>query len=524
MSGAARGDPAPGRWLAERAALTPDAPAVLWRDEIHSYAELERRADRLADRLTRCGVRRGDVVAALFENGPQLPPLLWALHALGAVLLPLNARWTPAEFVHALVDSGSSLLLHGEGQVAMQAASARDGVAGLALGCVTADATLTHSDELAPQRPPADPLLVDAMALLYTSGTSGRPKGAVLGAEAFLASARASETLLGTGPADRWLVCMPLFHVGGLSILIRSALAGSAALVHERFDPAAVDRALDREGVTGVSLVAPMLQRLLDVRGQRPSPASLRCVLVGGGPTPTPLLERARALGLPVAPTYGLTEAASQVATRWPIDDAPISGSRLRALPGTELRIVDAQGRVLAPGVAGEITLRGGTLMRGYLGRPDESAQALRGGWLHTGDIGVLDDEGLLGVLDRRDDLIVSGGENVYPAEIEAVLLTHSAVAEVAVVGFADERYGARPVAFWVPVDPLAADPDLRAHCRAALAGFKQPVAFERRQTLPRNAAGKLLRRELQRELQRRMPHEERPEERSESLPERRRD
>ncbi len=501
-------DPEPGRWLDERARRSPDATAIVWRDETISYIQLEHRAARLAADLAGCGVQRGDVVAALFDNGPQLPVLLWALHSLGAALLPLNLRQTQIELAQQLVDSDTRLLLHGEGEVATQAESTAAGVAGLARGRLAEDATLSLAGPVTPRSRPVDPLLVGAMALLYTSGTSGSPKGAVLGAEAFLASARGSAALLGTGPADRWLACMPLFHVGGLSILIRSVLAGSAALVHERFDPHQLDRALDRDAVTGVSLVAQMLQRLLEVRGDRRSPPGLRCVLVGGGPTPASLLERARALGLPVASTYGLTEAASQVATRWPIDDAPASGDRLRALPGTTIRIVDADGREVGRGVPGEISVKGGTLMRGYLGRPEASARALRDGWLHTGDIGVLDREGLLGVLDRRDDLIISGGENVYPAEIEAVLRRHPAVADAGVTRIDDQRYGARPVAFWVPVDPTAEEPDLRAHCRAALAAYKVPVWFERRSALPRNASGKLLRRELLRELQ----NEEQPE------------
>jgi len=491
--------PEPGRWLAERARRTPDAPAILWQDEVVSYVELDRRAAQLARDLAAAGVGQGDVVATLFDNGPEGPVLLWALHALGAVLLPLSRRSSAPELAHALTDSGAVLLVHGEGEAAGQAARAASGIDGLPLAHVDAAATLSSCGAVTSRERPVDPLLVGAMALLYTSGTTGRPKGAVLGAEAFLASARASEALLGTGPADRWLACMPLFHVGGLSILIRACLAGSLAIVHERFDPGRVDRALDRDGVTGASLVANMLQRLLDVRGDRRSPPGLRCVLLGGGPTPEPLLERARAIGLPVAPTYGLTEASSQVATRWPVDDLSPLGVRMRALPGTSLRILDDGGHPVAAGVPGEIAVRSKTVMRGYLGLPDASAKALRDGWLHTGDIGVLDEEGRLRVLDRRDDLIISGGENVYPAEIEEVLLRHPAVAEVAVIGVDDARYGARPVAFWVPVDPAGAEPDLAAHCRAALAAFKLPVAFERVSSLPRSASGKLLRRELRR-------------------------
>ncbi len=482
-------------WLGARALATPDAPALECGGRVVSYAELDRRAKRLASRLSDLGIARGDVVAALLENGLELPLLLWALRAIGAVLLPLSWRLTPEELAHPLGESAASLLVHAGGSLAPKAADAAS--VGCATAVLDAAGTITLDAGLRPARRSPDGLTEGAMALLYTSGTSGPPKGAVLGAEAFLASARASESLIGAGPDDRWLVCMPLFHVGGLSILVRSCLAGGVSIVHAGFDPEAVDRDLDRAGVTVVSLVASMLDRLLAVRGDRPAPASLRCALLGGGPTPAPLIERARELGWPVAPTYGLTEAASQVATRLPGDEALPASGGLRPLPGTTVDIVDAAGRDVPPGIAGEIVVSGGTLMRGYLRQPGATSHALRGGRLHTGDIGMLDGAGRLAVLDRRDDLIVSGGENVYPAEVEAVLLRHPSVAEAAVVGIADPRYGARPVAYWAPTDGAASEPDLAEHCRASLAGFKVPVAFHRRDALPRSASGKLLRRRL---------------------------
>jgi O-succinylbenzoic acid--CoA ligase len=244
-----------------------------------------------------------------------------------------------------------------------------------------------------------------------------------------------------------------------------------------------------------------MLQRLLDVRGERPAPAGLKRMLIGGGPAPRALLERAHALGYPLAPTYGLTEAASQVATRLPGDSAPPFDDRLRPLPGTELRVVDESGRGLAAGEVGEICVRGPTVMRGYLGQPEASAQALRQGWLHTGDVGILDGAGGLKVLDRRDDLIVSGGENIYPGELESVIASHPAVSEVAVVAEPDAEFGAHPVACWVAAAADSGEPgeepDLEAYCRRRLAAYKVPRRFVRMESLPRNAAGKILRRQL---------------------------
>src|SRR5262249_487211 len=232
-----------------------------------------------------------------------------------------------------------------------------------------------------------------------------------------------------------------------------------------------------------------------DAWGGRPAPPGLRCVLLGGAAAEPRLLERARAQRFPVAPTYGLTEAASQVATRPPGDSRAPLGARLQPLPGTELRIEAGDGAALAVGEVGEVCVRGGTLLTRYVGRPEATREALRGGWLHTGDLGRLDAEGRLEILDRRADLIVSGGENVYPAEVEAALLEHPTVAEAAVVAQPHHEGAARPPAFVVRRAPGRAAPEaLARHCRARLAAYKVPVEFRRAEALPRNAAGKVLR------------------------------
>jgi len=237
-----------------------------------------------------------------------------------------------------------------------------------------------------------------------------------------------------------------------------------------------------------------MLERVLAARGERRAPRSLRCVLLGGGPAPRELLERARSQGFPIAATYGLTEASSQVATQLPTLAESNCVAGLRPIFGTELDTVDEDGKS-ARGRPGEILVRGPTVMEGYWNRPEETARALRGGWLRTGDIGVLDSSGTLEVLERRCDLIISGGENIYPSEIEAALLEHPAVIEAAVAGRADADYGRRPIAWLVAAPGQRLDlAKVRRFCVDRLAGYKIPVAFTVVDELPRNSAGKLVR------------------------------
>jgi O-succinylbenzoic acid--CoA ligase len=482
-------------WLASRAALTPELPAVTCGDETWSFAELERRARASARALQALGVRPADLVAALVPNGLELAALVHATQFCGAAIVPLNLRLNARELAFQLGDARPRLLVHGAGEVARLAGAASAGLPELRrvatpIGDGPRVAELREELELG-----------ETCAVVYTSGTTGAPKGAELAHGAFLWSAIGSAFHLGNAPGDRWLACLPLQHVGGLAILYRSVLTGAPVTIHERFDPARVAEDLDSGGVTLVSLVANMLERVLDARGERPAPPAppaLRCVLLGGGPAPSHLLRRARSLGFPIATTYGLTEAASQVATLPLARARADGGSAGRPLFCTELRIVSPDGVTRAPGEPGEIAVRGPTLMKGYLRRPEESARALRGGWLHTGDIGVVDADGDLRVLDRRSDLIVSGGENVYPAEVEAALREHPGVADAAVAAEPDPAFGAR-VAAWVVLRPetRVSSAELAAFCRERIAGYKIPRSVHFVPTLPRTESGKLLRRAL---------------------------
>ena len=310
---------------------------------------------------------------------------------------------------------------------------------------------------------------------MLTSGSSGAPNPVNLTYGNFLWSAVGSAFNIGVDPADRWLCCLPLSHISGLGIVMRSVIYGTTAVVHDGFDTDRVAEALESDGITVVSLVATTLMRLLEAGADLSGP---RAILVGGGPVPEEPLEEAIGRGATVVQTYGLTEACSQVTTLAPADAKRKLGSAGRPLLTTHLRIKD-----------GEILVQGPTVAPG---RADAD------GWLHTGDLGRIDEEGFLYVEDRMDDLIVSGGENIVPAQVEQVLLRHPEVADAAVVGREDPEWQQAVTAIVVLADGSKATPDdLRRHCADSLAGFKVPKRVELAAALPRTPSGKLMRRAL---------------------------
>ncbi|GAC1346493.1 MAG: o-succinylbenzoate--CoA ligase [Myxococcales bacterium] len=466
------------------ARATPLAEALVHAGASLDYAALDAAVRRMSSALRKHGLAAGQRLAVLANNGPGMVALI---HAAGRDRLPLvllNARLTAAEIAAQIAVARPALV------VADSALRGR--VTGPALAL---EELVGEASRAAPWTGPAtlDPAVPHTV--LFTSGTEGTPKAAVLSAGAHLASARASNALLSFGRASRYLCTLPLFHVGGLSVVFRCALAGATLLLEERFDAQTAAAALG-SGATHASLVAATLARTLDARGTEPFPDSVRAVLIGGGPTPEALLARAARAGLPVLQTYGLTEAASQVCTERPGEaDGKTSG---RPLPCTEVRVVDADGRPVPSLADGEIEVRGPTLFTGYVADPQATGAALRGGWLRTRDLGTLDERGRLTVHARRSDLILSGGENVYPAEVEAVLLSHPDVGEAAVLGRPHPDWGQVVVAILSPRAGSTFSPAaLEAHCRARLASFKVPRAFHRIAELPRTAAGKVDRQAL---------------------------
>jgi len=429
-------------WLARAARTRPDTAAV----NGLTYAALHARA-----RATAAGLPRGARVGIALPPGEDYVVALHACLLAGALVVPIDLRLTPAE--RPAVD----LLIEGELPAAPGDPTALAS-AGSALRVDTRKATSPSGRAL-----PHD---LDAPAILvHTSGTTSKPKPIRLTYGNWLWSALGSAVALGVDPGERWLCTLPLSHVGGLSILLRSAIYGTTAIVHERFETDRVLHALnDPQGPTVVSLVPTTLTRLLDAGLS--NPPALRWALLGGAPLPPALLQRAAEAGVPVAPTYGLTEACSQVATA----GVPLFCTRIELRPD------------------GEIVVTGPTVS------PDAGPR------LHTGDLGAIDGDGLLHIVGRKADTIVTGGENVAPAEVEAVLETHPAVLEAAVLGPPDEAWGEAVVALVRPHDPATAPTtdDLRAHCAAHLARFKVPKAYKIiTEPLPRTASGKLVRREL---------------------------
>lgn len=491
-------------WLAGQARASPHRLALVAGDVRWTFEELDRHAARTARQLASLGVRDGSRVALLLRGGASYVRLAHALARLGAVMVPLNARLAPPELAWLLRDAAPALLVSDNELASRGIEASRElgllhiRIGGAASGSPDAAALRALNDvpeAEVPRRLDFD--LSAIQGIVYTSATSGRPKGALLTFGNHWWNAIGSALRLGLRDNDCWLAPLPLWHVGGLAIVWRSAIYGITMVLHDGFDPAAVNREIDGDAVTMVSMVSAMLERTLAARGGRRFPPSLRCVLLGGGPASAELLETCRHLGVPVAGTYGLTETASQVATLGPDESARKPGSAGLPLAPMRLRI-DAGGRDAAPNEIGEILVAGPTVMRGYAGRPDETARALRDGWLYTGDLGYLDPDGHLYVVDRRDDLIITGGENVYPAEVERVLRQHRAVADAGVIAVADQEWGqavAAAVVLRAGAEATAAE--IQSFCASRLARYKTPRHVWFVETLPRSTSGKLLRRAL---------------------------
>ena len=479
-----------------------------------SYADACSLANRLANALVALGLRTGDRAAVLSLNSIEYVLLYFAASKAGVALVPLNFRLTPGDWAYIVRDAGARALL-----ASAEYARALEAVRG-DLGSVEHFVLLGEGDAQGweplaslldgqPETPPERYVPPDADAYqMYTSGTTGAPKGAVLSQAAVTANMVQAATAFDFRPGERCLAVLPMFHAGIVPTVLAPVSRGCSLLVMERFEAARVVQALSEGGVNVTTLVPSMIQMCLnDVPDvDRRDYSSLRLVHYGASPIAETTLRRAiEVFRCDFLQSYGLTEATQALTYLTPDDHRLGLGERPRLLLsagrpalGTEVQVVDDDGRPLPPGQPGEVVARGPQLMRGYWQRPDDTREALRDGWLHTGDIGTLDEDGYLYVLDRKKDVIVSGGENVYPRVVEDVLLQHPAIADAAVIGVPDQRWGEAVKAIVVlrPGMEVTVE-EVLEFCRERLAGFQRPRSVDFVESLPRNPSGKVLKRVL---------------------------
>jgi O-succinylbenzoic acid--CoA ligase len=452
-------------WLATAAAGAPDSPALVMRDAVVPYRDLDRQADLVAGALNAAGIGAGHRIALWATSTVETVAAVWGIPRSGAMAVFLGTRLLVEEAKRMALAAGVQGVWGSGPDIGLPSLGDGDGNVPEGFG---------------------GPPVPSAAFVIFTSGSEGAARPVILTGANLDAAAAASQERLDNGSGDCWLCVLPLHHVGGLSILWRSAREAGTVMLEEGFDPARAAALMASGRVTLASLVPTMLSRVLAVN---PGPyAGLSFVLVGGGPVAPSLLERARAARIPAVPTYGMTETASQVATGSVLAAESHPGTVGRLLRGFELRLVGEDGVVLAPGSPGRIEVRGPAVSPGYLDGPRRAA----GDWFRTGDMGALDGDGCLTVLGRADEVIVTGGENVHPAEVESVLLSYPGVEDAVVRGEADPEWGQVVVAEVTVRGSQSIDlSELERFVRARLAGFKVPRRWGSATTIDRSEMGK---------------------------------
>jgi len=476
-------------WLTKQAQLSPDMPAL--EDEAGSswtFSELEQASKTFAQKLASFGVRPGMHVGILANNEPYVIIAVHALSYLGAAVVLYNTKLAAAELNYQMDDAETAYVL---------------------LSTEMKDLTCDHSwragrmplsfrevdeAEAAPLQLREEIDLDDVFTIMYTSGTTGHPKGVIHTYGNHFWSAAGSALNLGLHKNDKWLALLPMFHIGGLSVFFKSAIYGMPVLLMRRFDPQKVQAAIVNRGVTIASVVTVMLKRLLEELGNRLYPDHFRCMLLGGGAVPLSMLEVAKEREIPVYQSYGMTETSSQIVTLSPNDALSKLGSAGKPLFPAQLQIRN-------PGQdgVGEIAVKGPMVTRGYYKNQLANVSSFDQGWLKTGDLGRLDEEGFLYVADRRKDLIISGGENIYPAEVEGVLARMEGIEETGVCAVPNAVWGQVPAAFVVLADKQLNATEIEHFAAGNLAKYKVPKHIYIVEKLPRNASGKLMRHILSR-------------------------
>jgi long-chain acyl-CoA synthetase len=463
-----------------RADLDPNGPAVSDGTRSLTNAGLLERVRAARRHLDELGVGAGDVVALKLRNRVEFVVLLFACWRLGATVTPVNPSLTDDEVMRQLDASGARLL------VAEDGVSAQGTVVTLAVGNLYAKAPGWDGPQL------VDPSTL--ALLIFTSGTTGVPKGVMLDYTNLDAMAEMGRQALGIEPTDRCLLILPLFHVNGIVVsVLMPLLAGASVVIAERFDPHTFFDTVQHHRPTFFSAVPTIYTMLAALPDEVvPDTSSVRFGICGAAPASAELLGRFEArYGFPLIEGYGLSEATC-ASTINPVTGERRPGTVGVAFPGQQIRIVDANGADVETGLDGEVIIAGPNVMRGYLGRADETARVIIDGWLHTGDVGHLDTDSYLTLVGRSKDMIIRGGENIYPKEIEDVLTSDANVLEAAVVGVPDDKWGETVAAYVQPRPGRTISPEaLHALCERKLAGYKRPTSITVMDAIPKNAVGK---------------------------------
>jgi acyl-CoA synthetase (AMP-forming)/AMP-acid ligase II len=499
-----------GQWVTRRAQVTPEVTAFVAGEHRLTFAEFDERTNRLARALVeRLGVRRGDRVAALLLNSIEFMETLFACAKIGAIFVPINFRLAAPEIGYVLADSGADVFVtHGPLAATGRAARTEPGVRvrhTIVVDGAPDGVEHGYEDVVAAGSPRAVDFDVDprdVAMIMYTSGTTGRPKGAMLTHANTIANARNQAATNGRGlrQGDVTITVAPMFHIGGLGVhTLPLVYVGGCSVLVPKYEPAETLELMARERVTVEFLVPAMWAALMRVPDfDSHDLSALELAISGGAPTPLTVLDFFQSRGVPFQEGFGMTETAPGVSV---LDVAYVkekNGSIGRPMFTVEARIVDADERDVPVGTVGELVLRGENIFAGYWMLPEATAEAFRGGWFHTGDLGRLDDEGFITLVDRKKDMIITGGENVYPVEVEQVLYRCPGVREVAVAGVPDEKWGETVIAVVAAEDgtEITAD-EVISFARERLAHFKCPTRVEFVTELPRNATGKVLKTEL---------------------------